>query len=205
MLKYLYAKFINRLRGTAIKNSSIDKTSHIDTGCNILEVNMDKYSYCSHDSQIVCCDIGAFCSISDHVYIGGAEHSTSWLSTSALFYKNKSYGWPKKCFSNFDLPATKRTSIGNDVWIGHGAIIKAGVSIGDGSVIGAGAVVTKDVPPYAIVGGCPARVIRYRFDSDLIKQLLDTQWWSLDDEKISVASPYIREPERFIEMVKKLS
>ena len=85
-----------------------------------------------------------------------------------------------------DIPRTKKYSnerpvkIGNDVWIGRGAFIKGGVTIGDGAVIAAHAVVTKDVPPYAIVCGVPAKIIKYRFDCETIKELLDLKWWNYD-------------------------
>ncbi len=200
----LYGKLVRKfLLGKCVRNCRIDKTANTSTGGNILNSTIGRYSYCGYDCWIINADIGAFCSISDSVYVGGSEHPMTWVSTSPVFEHGDSNGAPDS-FSKFDVPETKRTIIGNDVWIGHGAIIKAGVSIGDGAVVGAGAVVTKYVPPYAIVGGCPAKIIRYRFDSDLIKQLLDTQWWTLDDDKISAISPYIREPERFIEMVKKV-
>lgn len=201
----LYGKLVRKfLLGKCVRNSRIDKTANTSTGGNILNSSMGRYSYSGYDCWIINADIGAFCSISDSVYIGGREHPMKWVSTSPVFEHGDSNGAPDS-FVKFGVPEIKRTIIGNDVWIGHGAIIKAGISIGDGAVVGAGAVVTKDVPPYAVVGGCPARIIRYRFDSDLIKQLLETHWWTLDDEKIKVVSPYIREPERFIEMIKKSS
>jgi len=200
----LYGKIVRKfLLGKCVRNSRIDKTANTSTGGNILNSSMGRYSYSGYDCWIINADIGAFCSISDSVYIGGREHPMTWISTSPVFEHGDSNGAPDS-FAKFDVPETKRTIVGNDVWIGHGAIIKAGVSIGDGAVVGAGAVVTKDVPPYAIVGGCPAKIIRYRFDSDLIKQLLDTHWWTLGEKKIAAISPYIREPERFIEMVKNI-
>ena len=88
-----------------------------------------------------------------------------------------------------------KTIIGNDVWIGDQCFIKAGVKVGDGAVIGAHAVVTHDVPPYAIVGGVPARVIRYRFDEETINSLLNSEWWNLNDKDLSVFAQYIQNKE----------
>lgn len=197
-LSYLYAKFISKLRGTAIKNSKIHKTSVVYSGCNIVDVVMDRYSYCSYDCQIVCCDIGAFCSISDHVYIGGAEHPMDWISTSPVF-QNVKHSGPTKRFAKFDLPPMKRTIIGNDVWIGHGATIKQGVTIGHGAVVASNAVVTKDVPSYAIVGGVPANVIKYRFDEETITRLLEEKWWIKDNSVIQKKALMIKEPKRFLD------
>ena len=179
----IYAKIVDRLRGKAIRGSRIHKTSTINQGCNIVDTTMDRYSYCGSDCQIVSCDIGAFCSISDHVFIGGAEHPIYWISTSPVFQETRHSG-PRKRFSRFKLPKTLRTTIGCDVWIGHGATIKQGVRIGHGAIVGSNALVTKDVPPYAIVGGVPARVLKFRFSEEIIQRLLETKWWLATDEQI---------------------
>ncbi len=124
--------------------------------------------------------IGSFVSIAGCVVIGLRQHPTSFLSTHPFQYvklpkwKNPLYEW------NWAIP----TKIGNDVWIGHNASIMSGVTIGDGAVIAANAVVTKDVPPYAIVGGVPAKIIRYRFDEQTITDLLELKWWDLPDDVI---------------------
>jgi tetrahydrodipicolinate N-succinyltransferase len=90
-------------------------------------------------------------------------------------------------------------TIGNDVWIGYRAIMLPGIEIGDGAVIGAGAIVTKDVPRYAVVGGSPAKLIRYRFPQDIISKLLDIQWWQWDDDKIKSEAVTLTGPiETFI-------
>lgn len=120
--------------------------------------------------------IGKFCSIADGVTIyGGAEHHYDWVS---------SYCFSEK-FPCIECSHSKGlVSIGNDVWIGDGALILSGVTIGDGAVIAARAVVTKNVAPYEIVGGNPAKHIRFRFSDEQIKNLLVIQWWHWDIEKI---------------------
>lgn len=183
-LLYLYSKFIKKIQGTCVNNSSIDKTAVVGTSCNVVRLVMDRYSYCGDNCQIVNAEIGAFCSISDHVFIGGAEHPIDCVSTSPVF-QNKHHSGPSKRFAKFDFPKTKKTIIGNDVWIGHGVTIKQGVVIGNGAVIGSNALVTKDVPPYAIVGGVPAKTIKYRFLQEVIDRLEEIQWWNLPDEKIT--------------------
>lgn len=201
-LKYLYGKFVKKiLRGGCITASKVDKTAKILSGVSFVNSSLGKYSYVCYDCEIVNTDIGGYCSISDHVFIGGAEHPMQWVSTSPVF-QNVRHSGPIKRFAKHNLPASKRTIIENDVWIAHGAIIKAGVKIGNGAVVGAGAIVTKDVPPYAIVAGCPAKVIKYRFDENIIQGLLKTQWWNLSEEKLESAAGFAKEPEKFIEALR---
>ena len=202
-LKYLYGKFVKKiLRGGCVTASTVDKTAKILSGVSFVNSSLGKYSYVCYDCEIVNTDIGGYCSISDHVFIGGAEHPMQWVSTSPVF-QNVKHSGPTKRFAMHNLPASKRTLIGNDVWIAHGAIIKAGVKIGNGAVVGAGAIVTKDVPPYAIVAGNPAKVIRCRFDEKTIQDLLNTQWWNLPDEKIKSVAGFAKDPEKFIEALSK--
>ncbi len=140
-----------------------------------------RFSYCGPQLAInpEHCEIGSFCSIANEVKIGVSEHPCHFLSTSPYFYKKLGF---KEMISNMDFVSDVK--IGNDVWIGHSAFIKGGVNIGDGAIIGAYAVVTKDVPPYAIVGGVPAKIIRYRFSANVIEELLKLRWWDLPDDII---------------------
>jgi acetyltransferase-like isoleucine patch superfamily enzyme len=126
--------------------------------------------------------IGSFCSIAAEVlFLQSSEHRTDCVST---------YPFRKLLFDERALPPEKRGNskgpiiIGNDVWIGRRAMILSGVRIGHGAVVGAGSVVTKDVPPYAIVAGNPARIVRYRFDRETIAALLRIAWWDWPDKKL---------------------
>ena len=122
-------------------------------------------------------EIGSFCSISYGVTIGPPDHNFNRLTTHP-FLHNKKYN----ILEEQDLLATskfdRQCKIGHDVWIGCNATILRGVTIGDGAVIGANSLVNKDVPPYAIVGGVPARIIKYRFSNEIIKELLSIKWWN---------------------------
>ena len=129
--------------------------------------------------------IGRFCSIAPGVVIGDGNHPTDWLSSHSFQWGEG--GWiPSEALKQFKSPAERKISkaiIGSDVWIGANAIILSGVTIGDGAIIAAGSVVSRDVPPYAIVGGVPARIIRFRFDERTIERLMNIRWWRfrLDD------------------------
>ena len=200
-LLYFWAKFFKKIRGAAILNSTIHPTSKIESGSQFINSFMDKYSFCGYDCDIYNCDIGSYCSIANNVIIGGGAHPISWVSTSPVFYNNRDS--VKKKFARFDRLPHKKTTIGNDVWIGSSAILMQGVNIGTGAVIGAGAVVTKDVEPYSIVGGCPAKVIRHRFDDEIIRELLDSKWWDLNDNELEICASSIQSPEEFIAKVKE--
>lgn len=181
-LKYVWNRFVIKIHGKAIANSHIDITSKIEAGSTIVNVIMDRHSFCGYNCTILNCKIGAFCSLADNVSIGLASHPIDWVSTSPAFLERRDSIKKKYAMHPYEVGAP--TEIGNDVWIGKGAYIKAGVKIGDGAVIGMGSVVTKDVPDYAIVAGIPAKVIRKRFTEQQIMRLKVLKWWNWKDEKL---------------------
>jgi acetyltransferase-like isoleucine patch superfamily enzyme len=126
--------------------------------------------------------IGSFCSMADGVtFVLGGEHHPEWVTTSPLRILLHLPGAGQDGQPRSKGPIV----VGNDVWIGRGALILSGVSIGDGAVVGAGAVVVRDVPAYAIVVGNPARIVRHRFDAETRERLLRTGWWNWPDEVIA--------------------
>lgn len=203
-LEYLYFKILKKLRGRALNNVKKGRCVKIYTGCDIVNTTIGDFTYLGLDTKVFNTNIGKFCSISNKVIIGSAEHPTNWVSTSPTFENVKNSGSNFR-FANEELPPIKITNIGNDVWIGEGAMIKQGVTIGNGAVIGAMAMVTKDVPAYSIVAGVPAKVIRYRFTEDIINELEEIKWWNLDDNTLKKVGKYIKEPEKFISLVKSIN
>lgn len=164
-----------------------------------------------------CCAarIGRYCSFGENVQIGRQDHPMTWATTSpALYLGGKIFGLSKgfngaEEYASYRMsntePATraKITTIGNDVWIGHGAMIKAGVTIGDGAVVASGSTVTKDVPPYAVVAGNPAVIKRYRLPPTLISPFLRVKWWRFAPWQISHLDA--SKPYEFINAIAKMN
>lgn len=198
-LSFYAAKLIKKLNRPAVRASVIHKTSAICSGSQINRTQMDRYSYIGNYCFTNNVKIGAFCSIADNCFIGGAAHPLTFVSTSPVFHQGKNV--MNHNFSAHPFAVSKETVIGNDVWIGAGATILAGVTIGNGAVIGAGSVVTKDVGDYEIWAGNPAKCIRKRFSDDVINSLTSLQWWEWTEEKISTYAQYFNESERLIQVL----
>lgn len=186
-LKYYLSKLIYYLQIPSIRECKLAKHTRVLPRCNLIRVEMARYSYIGTNTIVSDTKIGAFCSIGSSCSIGGGMHPTDRVSTSPVFYDSSNCFKEKNYISADSRNPVKQpqTIIGNDVWIGENVFVSAGVNIGDGAVIGAHAVITKDVPPYAIVAGVPAKVLRYRFDEATIKELMATQWWEWSDEKLA--------------------
>jgi len=148
------------------------------------KVKIGKYTYINNGTTLFYnTHIGRFCSIGKKCEIGTVDHPIDWLSSSSIQYNIKDhFDYKQDCkdFPQLVFEQVEGCVIGNDVWIGSLVVIKSGVTIGDGAIIGANSIVTKDVPPYAIVGGVPAKIIKYRFSEDIIEKLLDLKWWDCD-------------------------
>ena len=171
---------------------AVESPSRLRRG--IYDVNLiGAYTYFGVDCMLYYVDVvGRFCSIGSNIQMGHAEHPTHFLSTHPIFQADPAWTDSASAFFAqnaelieksreqryaFDLQRFGKIQIGNDVWIGEGAFIRRGVQIGDGAVVGARSVITRDVPPYAIVGGTPAKIIRYRFEPEIVAELINLQWW----------------------------
>jgi chloramphenicol O-acetyltransferase type B len=199
-LIYLWSKLFRKLHGAAIKKSSIHKTSKVEAGSQIVNTLMDKHSFCGYDCDISNCEIGSFTSIANGVIIGGGMHPIDWVGTSPVFYEGRDSVRAK--FSEFQREEVKTTLIGHDVWIGRNVLIKQGVTIGNGAIVGMGSVVTKDVAPYTIVGGNPAKLIRNRFSNQIIEKLIASKWWELPENELKEYVANFKNPALFIEKLK---
>lgn len=154
------------------------------------------YSYINNGIIRSYSEIGRFCSIGRNVSIGLGVHDYNNFSTHPLWEVLGS-----KLDSSF-VCHNRRVIIGNDVWIGDRVLINSGVRLGDGCVVAAGSVVVKDVPPYAIVGGIPAKIIKYRFPDNIIEKLMYIKWWNYSIEQISVSKS--QDIYKFIEKIESL-
>lgn len=162
-----------------IHKSEIEECVFIGSNTVINNSKIGRHTYINSESSISNVKCGNFCSIGSEVVMGLGIHPVQFVSTHPAFYSNN------KAFKTYAdkvyIEEYKTIEIGNDVWIGFRAIIVDGVKIGDGAIIAANAVVTKDVPPFAIVGGVPAKVIKYRFENDIILKIIKTNWWNKDE------------------------
>lgn len=171
---FFISKFLRWINRPALRDCDIDSSSKIGTGSNLISVKMGRYSYVGKNNSITNANIGSFCSIASYCAIGGGSHNITLISTSPIFTERRNI-FGKKWGTT--VVEHKPVNIGNDVWIGEKVFINEGLTIGNGAVIGAHSVVTHDIPPYAIAVGAPAKVIKYRFSSDDIEFIEQSDWW----------------------------
>lgn len=186
----------------------IEKYAQVIVG-SVLPLELGAFSY-GHSVFSTEMAVGRYCSLSWDVEVMGSNHPMDWVTTSpvthypqdirglSLYLRDigaKEYGLHR--FEHGRLPMT----VGDDVWIGAHVMIKRGISIGHGAVVGAGSIVMHDVTPYAIVAGAPARILRHRFEGDLIAELLDSEWWRFGPEVVQALD--VRDPARFLDGLRK--
>lgn len=166
---FYYSRHLLHMPIYILNYSKIDSSNKIAENVSLKYCNIGKYNYIARRNSLFNVEVGNYCCFGPDVHIGGMQHSYWWYSMSPLL--------SDEC----KLP--EKTIIGNDVWIAAGCIIKQGVKIGDGAVIGANSFVNKDVPPFAIVAGSPAKIIKYRFEKNIQESILTTRYWNENPTK----------------------
>jgi phosphonate metabolism protein (transferase hexapeptide repeat family) len=174
--------------GCKIVNSTFGAYCEVGEGSRVLNSTFEDYAYCDRLADIANTTVGKFANIAAMTRIGPTDHPMGNASLHHFLYRS-SYYWD-------DTPddaafmarrAARRTVIGPDTWIGHGAVVKPEVTLGAGAVVASGAVVTKDVAPYMIVAGVPARVLRPRFPAAVAERLMRLAWWDWDHDRLRAA------------------
>lgn len=177
---------------TYISKSEFEKNCAVGNNCQVTNTEVGKYSYITEGARISHAKIGKFCSIGPNLRVGMASHPIKkFVSTSPMFHSkntNLNVSFVKKneisTHKYIDKKKLFFIEIENDVWIGANVTIMDGVKIGNGAVIGANSLVTKNIPPYAVAVGMPAKIINYRFNKSEIRKLLNLEWWNRDDKWI---------------------
>ena len=215
--------YFKRLCGSLYRNAKLKQqnpTGMFDLTSQVVECELEKYvvifentkvynckigsySYIQMNGRIFHCEIGKFCSIAASVTIAPGMHDMSRVTTHPSFYF-KTDALPKIFVTEDKLELYKRVHIGHDVWIGEKVVIIDGIKIGNGAVIAAGAIVVKDVEPYSVVGGVPARHLKYRFDEETIALFEKSEWWNYSDEWFEKNSDMMLHVDRLKEYLKGL-
>jgi acetyltransferase-like isoleucine patch superfamily enzyme len=208
---YLRHIWLKRKFPTSVIHCGVNLDHHSEMGIycvlfkdvTLINTKLGAYTYIQKGSSVLNAELGKFCSVAGGVEIGLPQHSITGASSHPIFYL-KNTPLPK-VFSHKDFHiTTNKTYIGHDVWIGKNAMVMSGVNVGVGAVIGAGAVVTKDIPAYAVVGGIPARIIKYRFTKTIRSELSTSQWWNLKDEWLEANYHLFMNPRDLLAAIDKM-
>lgn len=210
-LKYLYMKYRAKKNNKTLKigynsylyNTETGKYTTIYDNVSINNCSIGDYTYISSDCNFANTKIGKYCSIGPGVRCGMGKHpSSKFVSTHPIFFSIRCQS--QVTFSNNNyFEEISNIDIGNDVWIGANVVILDGIKIGDGSIIAAGAVVIKDVLPYQIVGGVPAKLIKYRFSTEERDLLISDKWWEKDINWLNNNFSIMHDIERYKIMIKE--
>lgn len=171
-----------------ISNSEFGAYCEVGRGSRILNSEFGDYAYCDRYADIANCTVGKFANIAAFTRIGPTDHPMANAAQHHFLYRSADY-WDDTAndAAFFDHRASRRCMLGHDCWIGHGAIIMPEVTLGIGAIAAAGAVVTRDVPPFMIVAGVPARPVRARFSDAVIERLLALAWWDWPHDRLRAA------------------
>lgn len=165
-----------------LHDSHLGAWTQVAEGVVLLETTLGDYSYIMQYSQAAYCEIGKFANIASFVRLHPTNHPIERPTLHHFTYRAAMYGFGEDDAEIFAWRRSKQVRIGHDVWIGHNASVMPGVQVGNGAVIATGAVVTKDVEPYTIVAGVPAKPIRRRFSAEIVERLEATAWWDWPHE-----------------------
>jgi len=188
--------------GCEIVNSHFGAWCEVGAQSRVINSTFEDYAYCDRMADIANTTVGKFSNVAAMTRIGPTDHPFANAAQHHFLYRS-SYYWDDVADDPtfFAARAARRTTLGADCWIGHGAIIKPEVTVGIGAVVASGAVVTKDVGPFMMVAGCPAKPLRARFSPDIIERLLILAWWDWDHQRLRAALMDFRslKAEEFLE------
>lgn len=184
-----------------LKDSVVGKYTEIAGNVSLVETSLDDYSYVMEGCNIIYTRIGKFVNIASAVRINPGNHPMEWVSQHHFLYRRRMYGFrDQDNESFFAWRRIQQVIVGHDVWIGHRATVLPGVRIGNGAVVAAGAVVSRDVAPYTIVGGVPAKPIRSRFPEAVWRRLEEISWWDWDHATLKERLEDFYDIRRFINL-----
>jgi acetyltransferase-like isoleucine patch superfamily enzyme len=180
--------------GAELAGSTLESCVAVHLKSRLSGVKMGRFTYVARDSVLNDVDIGRFCSIGPRCLIGSGDHPVTWVATSPVFYSQLDQAGRSlvgEWLAPEGFAERRRINIGHDVWLGAHVFVRDGVNIGNGAIVAAGAVVTKDVPAFALVGGVPARIIRFRFSPEVIEEMQSIAWWLWSEELLREARSLI--------------